>query len=641
MQNNSIANFYKLVYIKGISRFDTWRFENKIAQYDYFDSLTGYRVEDYYPPHYTNSIRFDKNAIDYALNNYNYVLLYFSGKYYCYFIDDISYINEDVFELKLSMDTIQTYMFDINFTYATVNRQSIKRWNNVENLTINRNYRRENLSKEEFVKDNYQIVSNDMYGVIVQCTKATFQSTTDAAYLSRFVINDALFSSGFYYLYIPFPFHSTTQDANFFIIHMNLYNSQGQQVGNANYVNIQFNDLIEEPSVTNVWIVNDYHIHQYLNVVFQSENVETQSDGTKWYHVYYNIYASSKVEAYIARIGDQHSSGVQGILLDGVNQDFITDNYNVPLAPRPNRQIGVAFNKMFIPQLLDENYYHIYFGEKTNYTTYPLYKSYKADFTTYSYYDILTGERTYKLLPTGENDDNYNVTINSTTLEQLELFNDAWKSYESQNRATLTIGRATQGIKSLFDIGVDVGGFAMSQTGRKVFNKTSGTHPAKFARALASPVEFAASEALNEVSNQLNYIVTEQNLKHTPDTVKQGNNYSSDIVNRSINVIKYSEHVKDIDNVAKLLEEFGYSVDLTYNNENLFNITNRYYFNIIRCEAIKIDNINCIIPEIIKQEICNRFIEGLRLWDKEHNVDIFDNINYDNVENDFIQQGGN
>ena len=630
-------NFYKLVYIKGISRFDTWRFSTKASQYNYFDGLEGCKIDDYFPPHYTNSIRFVIQDADYAEDNYNYCLLYFNNKYYCYFIDDIEYVNEEVYTLKLTMDSIQTYMFNIEFPYATVNRHTIKRWNDIQNLIINRHYQRENLSKEDFVSESYQEITNDSYGLLIKSTKTVKNIPQDQDYYTMLNTNGTLFTSGFDIIFVPLPFGISALDINYYAIQANLYTSGGVLKGSFTTFNLDIKEAINSPYVSDIKVVNNYFINKYMDVRFIDAQTTTMSDGTKFMTIQYDIYERNNVILYTCGVGVSNSIDIRGVLINSIDNDFNENNYIMPIAFTPNRAIATLFNKNFVPALLDENYIHIYYGEKIDFTTYPLSKSNNVSFKRYDYFDILTGERSYKILPNGENEDKYNTTIRVSSIEEFELFNDAWKTYKSQNTASLTMGRALSGVKTLLGVGENVETFAMSQTGRKVFNKTNGQHPAKFARALASPIAYAESAVLNEAANQLNYLETRENLQHTPNTVKQGNNYSSDVIDNSISVIKFSEFVKDIDNVAKLIEQFGYNVDLTYNNENLFNLNTRYYYNIVRCGSLKIDSIDCIIPEWIKQDICERFMEGLRLWNKDNNTNMIENIIYDNVENDFIQ----
>lgn len=627
-------NFYKLVYIKGISRFDTWRFANKEAQYTYFNGFVGsntYIVNDYFPPHYTNTIRFDKNEIDYASKNYNYLLLYFDNKYYCYFIDNINYINEDVFELELTMDTIQTYMFDVNFTSATLDRLSIKRWTNVANREINRNYKRENLSQEDFVIDNHILLSKHKYCVILQVSQVSFVGVSQSGIFTTNKIDNTITSSGFHYLAIPLVYYENTN--NFWIVSEDIKLYQGSTlVGEQTLSELTLNSIITNPAVINAWIVDDYMLFKLFSRII-TENVITYLDEQHRYsqltqHV--SIFATNNCTVVFARI--ENNSGPLGIYLGNMNS---IDNYiSHTITFIPNSLKAEPFDTKYIPALLDENYITLKFGEKTNYSTFPLSKSYTNIFDLYNYYDIYTGERTYKILPRGVGYDYYNTFVSVATQQSMELLNNAWENYKSQNHATLTTGRALNTIMPFVNAGVGLLGFELSQYGRQRTRKDKPTN--KYIRALKNPVTNVSREAINEFSNQMDYLITRENLQHTPNTEKQGNNYSNDIDNKSLDIIIQTEKVKDFENVGKLIEQFGYSVDLTYNNTNIFDINYRYYYNVLRCSSIKVDATGCMIPEGLKQDFMARCMEGLRLWNNENNTDMYDNINYDNVENDFI-----
>ncbi len=632
-------NFYKLVYIKGISTFDTWRFTSKEQQYDYFDNLVGERIEDYYPPHYTNSIRFDKNDVDYTNSRYNYILLYFDNKYYCYFIDDLVYINEDVYELKLVKDTIQTYMFDVNFRYANVNRESIKRWIDIQNKLINRDYQRENLSKEEFFNEAFTNYSEDRgYGIIIECTEAFFSGSTPTGVITNINLKNSLFTSGYYYVYCPFIKYDDAKDANISMVDVTVYKTDGVTVDfNFIFSTIQLNNAIKSSYINNIYVVNNYFIRNYLYITIDRTEKTVTQEGYSVLTQYLKIIPFDRVVLSKATVGTQSLQACDGILFNDLNSYINRDRYQYPIINcEPNSNIGVPFDKRFIPQLIDENYIHMYYGEKVNYTAYPLSKSNKIEFEFISYYDIMTGERYYNILPYGENKDKYNSLKVSTSKEIMELFNDPWEKYQAQNYATLRIGRAMNVAKPLFDTATNLLPFNLSRFGFRDIKK-DGSMSNKGMRALASPVSQAVGTVGDIVGDQLDYVKTEQNLVHTPDTERQGNNYSNDIMNDCVDVIRRIEYVKDIDNVAKLLEQFGYNVDKTYINTNIFNLNYRYYYNIVRCDNLQIDPVDCIIGNTDKNDFISRFQKGLRLWNKDNNNEMYDNLQYDNVENDFIQ----
>lgn len=70
-----------------------------------------------------------------------------TGKYYYYFIDTIEYINDSTVELGLTLDVIQTYLFDFFLGYSFVERQ------HTESDTIGANTLDEGLELGEFVSN--------------------------------------------------------------------------------------------------------------------------------------------------------------------------------------------------------------------------------------------------------------------------------------------------------------------------------------------------------------------------------------------------------------------------------------------------------------------------------------------------------
>ena len=143
---------YSFYYIRGISAMDTPYFSNIQAQQQYFAQHEVATIDEIYPPHYQNTIKVSKDNLDFN-SQINYVSLEFNDKIYYYFIDSVRYINEDVMELSLTMDTIQTYMFDIIYNSATIERKLIRRYN--ADKIINRNYIRENISQGNYKVENY------------------------------------------------------------------------------------------------------------------------------------------------------------------------------------------------------------------------------------------------------------------------------------------------------------------------------------------------------------------------------------------------------------------------------------------------------------------------------------------------------
>lgn len=144
----------KLCYVQGISEVDTPWFDSKEVQTAYFDKHVIW-VDDtsYYPPYFMNTIRLSSDDIPFndSSKKVNYCILEYDGKDYYYFIDSIDYVTDDLVEVTIEMDTIQTYLFDMRFNKAVISRMPILRWGD-DGKSINRNYVRENLSTGNMIK---------------------------------------------------------------------------------------------------------------------------------------------------------------------------------------------------------------------------------------------------------------------------------------------------------------------------------------------------------------------------------------------------------------------------------------------------------------------------------------------------------
>ena len=139
-------------YITGINRIDTPYFSSISQQSTWFSNKSiGYVDTTFYPPHYTNRIRVSTEDLDFN-KSCNYVWFEYNGKTYYYFIDEITYINETLIEILITMDYIQTYYFNIIVSNGIIERKFINRWVNVNNQwCINRNY----IRVSDHVANNY------------------------------------------------------------------------------------------------------------------------------------------------------------------------------------------------------------------------------------------------------------------------------------------------------------------------------------------------------------------------------------------------------------------------------------------------------------------------------------------------------
>lgn len=627
---------YKLVYIKGISRYDTWKFTDKNEQYDYFDNLNGVIINDYYPPHYTNTIKLELSQVDYNEVNYNYLLLSFNNKYYCYFIDSIEYINEDVYSINITMDTIQTYMFDMNFLQSNVIRRTIDRfiYDDDDNLIINRNYNRENLSKGYF-RLNYQTTSESDLRFILIYTSTDLDGETGFVPVAQNSTVDGKYNysmSGYYLYVLPI----ITKEEDFYKTYTINLNGTDTNYWYQAFPNTIIEFFSTMPGCINMIMCNDISLNNLFDITYTIDNTNRKI-------LFNSSILTSETGSYGEGITSRTAYRVPGDIVNNITQKVINTNFTI------NRRTGVSKFYNFVPQLLDENYIKLFFGEKSNYNQIPLsqitnqfYIDNTLKFKINSFFDLLSCDRTYWFNTSNTNytKDDFNTIIVCNSNEGMILKNDAWKNYISQNKATWTSGYQLQ--KDMNQLQMNLGlSNTFSTSLVSVLGGISTGSPSKVLGGVSSFVggqnSAIGSWWLRDIKLDADRRILKENLLAVPQESKQGNNYSNDIMLGLNKFIIRMENVSDLTEVAEEYENYGYSVNELYYNTNILDINNRYYYNIVCAKDLKFDLL-VLSTNDIKDDIRNRFEVGLRLWNKSHNTNILDNIIYDNVETNLMEE---
>lgn len=631
-----------LYYIENISRLDTLYFRNIQQQNTFFDSKLKTSLDVKFPPHFKNSIRFEISDLDLS-TQVNYLSLYFNGKYYYYFIDGINYTNEGIYDIEITMDTIQTYMFNISFKSALVNRMSIPRWIKDDNgYKINRDYIRENLSNGNFFTTIYEelsqkylefycITSREKLGVPAE--SIMYQETA----VLNYVIDDNTtynLNNGLYYYLIPV---FNIKDSRDFYYKIKLPNNE-YAIYNTNYRNIM-EYISQDPKVINIRYIKipnsylsifDYNI--YYDSSIQSNVVEFDLFDVNNIN-YLSMVSYIQSETVIAKIISVTALTIQ--------DKSILRHINIESGFKQSTNTGNSFDIRFIPQLIDENYININFGERLGFTGFPLHLL-DTDYVYLSeFYDIIDGNRIFKITDNSNKDKHLTTIINSTD-EVIDIYNDQWQNYMSTNKGTLTTGIKLAKQNNLYNLGMSSFKNISSTISDIVFMPAPISPKSS---NVGSKINRGVSGLINQVGIVGDYLmenynidkrlqITRENYEYAPDTQKQGNTISADIKAKSLEVIYRVNVVEDYLQVAKKLEYYGYKVSKYYNNKSLFDELNiRFYYNIIQCEDITFDLNDVINTQDIIQNIKNRFINGLRLWNSDINYVRFD---LDNVEKEVI-----
>lgn len=660
-----------LYYIKGISRLDEPVFDTLEHQKAFFAKYLITKVDTgFYPPHYQNQITIstDDASFDTACN---YLSLTYGNKNYYYFIDTITYVAEDVISLNVTMDSIQTFMFNCDFISMKVNRLTINRWNDPDAKKINRDYIRVNLSKGPFVRKKYYKTRDRLGWMLIwmrdrgNLFTSSSQPLAVVSYAEEATHNGTITINKMP-LFIPVSLEENIKtikmiDSN--AKEITVVNNSGSLSDQANVLAITY---------INYDLFQGLYDYNYSGTTLTITMKEPYKTRTK--ELFLNTGTDSQTKL------DSIGVGILGYSLPMLQMSIQilpnTLNFYV------NTKKNTARNSLLVPALLDENYIHVSFGEQMNGTSYPLYFLSRPQLYGNILVDWTTNTRQYYLSQDeemGRVKDPYETLLALNTEEQYDLYTDAWNQYYSANSATWTIGYKLNKKRMLYSslsaqfgnqiesAGALAGAYgtstmatgfsptAYTKTGKFRKNAAryylsnfypsegeSGSVYGKAIRGLANNYRIATGyiEGLYDLEDSRE--VLRGNLYATPDTESQGNSLNADIVSGALDQVTIVDMVSDLETVAKDLELNGYDVVGDYEEINPFTFFNyRWYYNIVRVDISALNLTNVIGDEATIAEIKSRFSSGLRLWNTDNGVlraRYLGDFQYDNVETAFIKE---
>lgn len=591
---------YKFLKVEGIDNVNTPLFETLQEQKAWFTSKVQVIIDDIFPPYYTNVISVSSDELDFS-SDINYVELVFNGKSYYYFIESTSYVNEDVIDITLRMDTIQTYMFDIEYTNARIKRRTIKRWN--EDGTINRNYIRENLGNDIMVDTLYRDYSleEQIQGfngwIVGKMIKETWGVSDTTVVDARFAKNNQkLYSDGSKLVILPALIFNT--------IGLNLSNvsivfkksgNDDTETWTMKQALDYIHKLQEEPNLVDLYYLP---FNPFKNITFtRSDNAITITYDEDEFKI------KTDIDGYRFLTTKQFELTSEGKLID--------------LGFRKNINTATYFDYKYCPQLIDENYIELLYGERISQTTYPLSKLSKSTLYGRSNCDVLTGFRNYWLVENLEDFDKYITLKAISTKESYIMINDVWKQYVANNKGSLYIGNTLAMARTA--IGVSS---AFASKGQKLYTQT-GKITKKGQRVLDTTID---NELMNNIQNNVNKMFA-------PETLTQGNEFSNDVLANSMQEIVIVREVSNIDYVAKTYESIGYKVDEFVIGSPIFN--DRKYYNYVECDEMDI-RLTCLSIENALDDIKNRYYNGIRYYNLQPLLNELTKLGeicvYDNVE---------
>ena len=414
-----------LYNVKGLTEVDTIQFASIVEREAFFANVSA-RLDintGFYPPHYQNVIKLDV-PIDAP---YNYLSLVYGDKTYYYFINAIQYVNEDIIAISITMDTIITFMFDVDFIQSHITRASIKRWNNDD---INRNYLRENFSAGKF-KQTYK-----------KYFRATYDFDNDEG-------GEAL-----------------GHDVTGTIVFKSLFENNNYQLYDVNNQELYSDNKLECIFV----IANslDYNVNNGTQILQELAaqavtNLSRVEQVTQAYYLPFNC-TSVVYENQIFDVGNdwvQSGSAFRGLITAKPSLPIYTYEYSVGFR---KSVAGDIFSAALCPVLLDEVYTRVQFGEGVTTATYPLHLL-TEDLIRCNYFgDISSGQRIYYLTADSVDSeivnsqdsrfaivDGFNTLVVAQNPIYLDIISEGFQHYYTYNKASTwaSIGSAAISIAGI------------------------------------------------------------------------------------------------------------------------------------------------------------------------------------------------
>ena len=649
----------KLYYVEGITREDTLYFSSITQQARFFEGRVSSHVvdESFYPPYYQNKIKFDSDDIDFN-SPYNYLSIEYLDKVYYYFINRIEYLNERTIMLHITMDTIQTFMFDIRVDSALVERKFINRYNNDDR--INRDYIRENFSKEDFILkerhiNDFDYTNNYCCGFFVIKSTGKIGSDYDESGLIK---NDRA-------TYVRNTYTGDYIHDNMVIYFLPVTKQQlGLSTYRFTYHPSNPEDFDHENEDT------ELYVSDVLSLISEKESAIVSI-----MYVPFNCFKGR----FIAQgpgiiIVD---SSLFNICLYEVNAlggmkrfplFYFKPDVGATLEPLTytktfdfsvNKELAKPYSSEYMPVMFDENYIQVKYGCLSKMSGVALYtfNDYKnIDFNVipnpfngklFMYVDLPNNSINFT---TDYNNNTYvgkiiesNSYSYAGSIITYPLVVSAWTQYVSYNKYSLlgalasdaisiasytySANIAKEGINSMREAFTDAYGEGEigETTWANFYNSQSQAN---------NPLLTAAKSP--KPSSTIGELTRRANAAAAPNSVKSDGDFSDSLMCPAFNFNVEIYKCSDYEQASYYYHMYGYHVAIPYigTDTNLFEeVKNRYYFNYIKCSYIDL-HINALQSDEVTEDIISRYKDGLRLWnlDAERVSKIGEGYKYDNLE---------
>ncbi len=579
----------------------TMDFDTIEAQEDYFDSkiYDDFEAnEDYQYIRDTRAIKVPANIND--LLNINYLFFNNGNKRYYAFIIHKDYIHANCTALTFKIDVMQTFMFDYEIDESFIDREQQDRYFNDngtlkpiyntkdENLNIGTDY--EQVDKEDLIGTGghvwYYVYAKEPLGKLVPTYGGTAEDDHFSTNISASTGSSVDINTGYYvYMFTQLlPFVKGTYNFNFTALDTFIDNVR--------------RSLLEDNRVIKI-VASRYKPHA---ITWDSTNQKyiIGSDGLSTRICLYDKYDADypfnkllKIENFVgADFGEEFT--VNDIISNPIslsinNLKNINNEPKINTSPYSIIRLNV-FNKYI--NLKRENFntlidFRITQGiiNNTNLIIQPL--------------DYL-----------GEDSSLFNL-VRANIDNQINLRTDAWEEYVTQNSASINGGLAVDAFKfgGTIGFGLATGGIGLAVAG---------------------------IQAISEGAKIANEMIRREDIKNTPDEVKQAScdSFTPVLLNELLANVEFVEIKEEF---KKSIFNYFYHYGYKCNDFKKPNIRSRYYFNYIKTIGA---NIKGNIDGEFKTNIMEIYDKGITIWHYRNSLTFkgVNNYDYENVEMNLMEE---
>lgn len=597
-------------------------FDNITAQANYFDSkiATEFEInEGYSYVRDTQALKVQAKVDD--LLGINYLFYNNGNKRYYAFITKKEYVSETCTKIDFKLDVMQSFMFNYEIDESFIEREHQDRFTkNGNNLNLKYNIESENLDagNEYDIVSSNKLKDNDnapagLVWVEVLASQAiatgTYSNTDTSTFKNRCAtLYQNEVRTGLYcYLFPTIIGKNSLTGSKFYT-----YDGTGAIVG----LNDLMASLASSTAVLAMRVLHycpiKFNISAYSNgylITFPSGYKNNASDNN------YDTTAMRVVTANVSNFGGVDFSNYGGHILNLYRiKENINDTLTTRILPRVLMPTKLSINNQknidYEPKLYT---YPYQFYQLCDYQSLPLKikNEYINEAKNIMYIQSVGIQSKAKLYVKNYNNDNgkeYNTT--NSTISELPLSNDAYISYMAQNKASATTGVALNIATGLGTLGL---GLATGGIG------------------LIAGVGMAVNSA-TQIANNL---IKMQDLKDTPDSIRQaGNNAEFDLLDNNYQIVLSELRIKE--SYRTKLFNYFYHYGYKCNDFKKPNTRSRYYFNYIKTIGA---NIKTNIDADFRAEIENAYNNGITIWHYRDALTFkgINNYDYENVETNLME----